>query len=105
VLNQIARDAWSDTIRAAETFNDPGRFTTFVASEFTSATDDRGNLHRNIIFQGADRLPAMPFLRFHSQNPEGLWDWMDGLRQNGIEALAIPHNSNGSNGQMFNIVD
>ena len=47
----------------------------------------------------------MPFSRFHSQNPEGLWDWMDGLRQNGIEALAIPHNSNGSNGQMFKLVD
>ena len=30
---------------------------------------------------------------------------MDGLRQNGIEALAIPHNSNGSNGQMFKLVD
>ena len=105
MLNQIARDAWSDTIRAAEAFNAPGRFTTFVAYEFTSSTDDRGNLHRNIIFQGADRLPAMPFSRFHSQNPEGLWDWMDGLRQNGIEALAIPHNSNGSNGQMFKLVD
>ncbi len=105
LVNQIAKDAWTDTIRAAEAFNDPGDFTTFVAYEFTSSTDDRGNLHRNVIFQGADRLPAMPFSRFHSQNPEGLWDWMDGLRQNGIEALAIPHNSNGSNGQMFKLVD
>ena len=105
LVNQIAKDAWTDTIRAAEAFNAPGDFTTFVAYEFTSSTDDRGNLHRNVIFQGADRLPAMPFSRFHSQNPEGLWDWMDGLRQNGIEALAIPHNSNGSNGQMFKLVD
>ena len=105
LVDQIAKDAWTDTIRAAEAFNDPGSFTTFVAYEFTSSTDDRGNLHRNVIFQGADRLPAMPFSRFHSQNPEGLWDWMDGLRQNGIEALAIPHNSNGSNGQMFKLVD
>ena len=105
LVNQIAKDAWTDTVSAAEAFNDPGDFTTFVAYEFTSSTDDRGNLHRNVIFQGADRLPAMPFSRFHSQNPEGLWDWMDGLRQNGIEALAIPHNSNGSNGQMFKLVD
>jgi hypothetical protein len=30
---------------------------------------------------------------------------MDGLREQGIEALAIPHNSNGSNGQMFKLVD
>ena len=105
LVNQIAKDAWADTIRAAEAFNDPGSFTTFVAYEFTSSTDDRGNLHRNVIFEAADRLPAMPFSRFHSQNPEGLWDWMDGLRNNGIEALAIPHNSNGSNGQMFKMVD
>ena len=104
-MNQIAKDAWADTIKAAEAFNDPGSFTTFVAYEFTSSTDDRGNLHRNVIFEAADRLPAMPFSRFHSQNPEGLWDWMDGLRNNGIEALAIPHNSNGSNGQMFKMVD
>ncbi len=105
VLDRIAQDAWTDTVRAAEAFDDPGNFTTFVAYEYTSSTDDRGNLHRNVIFQGADRLPAMPFSRFHSQNPEGLWDWMDGLRNNGIEALAIPHNSNGSNGQMFKLVD
>ena len=62
ILNQIARDAWSDTIRAAEAFNAPGRFTTFVAYEFTSSTDDRGNLHRNIIFQGPIAFP--PYL-FH----------------------------------------
>jgi hypothetical protein len=30
---------------------------------------------------------------------------MDTLRDQGIESLAIPHNSNGSNGQMFKLVD
>ena len=30
---------------------------------------------------------------------------MDTLREQGIESLAIPHNSNGSNGQMFKLVD
>jgi len=105
MINDIARDAWADTIKAAEQFNKPGEFTTFVAYEYTSSSDDRGNLHRNVIFRGADKLPTMPFSRFHSQNPEGLWDWMDGLREQGIETLAIPHNSNGSNGQMFKLVD
>ncbi|MGE4652829.1 MAG: DUF3604 domain-containing protein [Myxococcota bacterium] len=102
---RITRTAWLDIIDAAERFNDPGRFTTFVAYEYTSSSDDRGNLHRNVIFKDSDRLPAEPFSRFHSQNPEGLWDWMDGLREQGIESLAIPHNSNGSNGQMFKLVD
>ena len=30
---------------------------------------------------------------------------MDSLRDEGIESLAIPHNSNGSGGQMFKLVD
>ncbi len=101
----ITRSAWLDTIDAAEQYNQPGKFTTFAAYEFTSSSDDRGNLHRNVIFQNSARLPAVPFSRFHSQNPEGLWDWMDELRAQGIESLAIPHNSNGSNGQMFKITD
>ena len=105
MLNEITRSAWRDTIDAAERFNDPGRFTTFVAYEYTSSSDDQGNLHRNVIFKEGDELPAIPFSRFHSQDPEGLWDWMDKLRARGIESLAIPHNSNGSNGQMFKMVD
>ncbi len=105
MVNDITRNAWADSVKAAEQFNEPGKFTTFVAYEYTTSSDDRGNLHRNVFFKGADKLPAMPFSRFHSQNPEGLWDWMDDLRNQGIESLAIPHNSNGSNGQMFKLVD
>ena len=30
---------------------------------------------------------------------------MDKLRAQGVEAMAIPHNSNGSNGHMFKVVD
>jgi len=101
----ITRAAWRDTVDAAELFNEPGRFTTFIAYEYTSSTDDRGNLHRNVIFKDSVEIPDVPFSRFHSQNPEGLWEWMDGLRERGIESLAIPHNSNGSNGQMFKLVD
>lgn len=104
-VDDITRDAWADTIAAAEQYNKPGEFTTFVGYEFTATADDRGNLHRNVIFRDADKLPAVPFSRLHSRNPEALWDWMDGLRAEGVEALAIPHNSNGSNGQMFKLVD
>jgi hypothetical protein len=104
-LREITRSAWLDTIDAAEQFDEPGRFTTFVGYEYTTTTDERGNLHRNVIFETGDELPAVPFSRFHSQNPEDLWDWMDRLRVQGIESLAIPHNSNGSNGQMFKMVD
>lgn len=105
LLNNASTKAWKDIVGAAERHNAPNEFTTFVAYEYTTTSDDQGNLHRNVIFRSADRLPAIPFSRFHSQDPEGLWDWMDGLRTQGIEALAIPHNSNGSNGQMFKLVD
>ncbi|MGK0224783.1 MAG: hypothetical protein ACI9ON_004040 [Limisphaerales bacterium] len=101
----ITRRAWADTVNAADMFNDPGRFTTFVAYEYTTGSDDRGNLHRNVVFESSDRVPEIPFSRAHSQNPEDLWDWMDTLREAGVESLAIPHNSNGSNGQMFKLVD
>ncbi len=105
VAEDVTRSAWLDIIRAAEEHNDPGRFTTFLAYEYTTSSDDLGNLHRNVVFKGGNKAPAIPFSRFHSQNPEGLWDWMDDLRDQGIESLAIPHNSNGSNGQMFKRTD
>jgi hypothetical protein len=101
----VVRSAWRDTIDAADQFYDPGNFTTFAAYEYTSSAADMGNLHRNVIFKGTDQLPSEPFSRFHSVNPEDLWQWMDELRAKGVERLAIPHNSHGSNGQMFKLVD
>ena len=101
----VLRSAWLDSIDAADEFYEPGKFTTFAAYEFTSSTGDMGNLHRNVIFEGTQKLPREPFSRFHSINPEDLWQWMDDLRAKGVESLAIPHNSNGSNGQMFKLVD
>ncbi len=105
VTDAVTKSAWLDTIRSADEAYVPGSFTTFAAYEYTTSTDDMGNLHRNVIFRDTDKLPAVPFSRFNSQDPEGLWNWMDALRAEGIESLAIPHNSNGSNGQMFKLVD
>ena len=97
----VVRSAWRETIAAAERHNDPGRFTTFIAYEFTGSPENQ-NLHRNVIFRGS-AAPDVPFSRLDSFNPEELWAWMDRNREAGIEALAIPHNSNGSNGLMFRL--
>ena len=105
VVNDVSHSAWRQTVEAANEAYKPGAFTTFAGYEFTSSTAESEALHRNVIFRGTERLPAQPFSRFNSINPEGLWDWMDGLRQNNIKSLAIPHNSNGSNGAMFMFTD
>ena len=105
-LNSISRRAWLDTVEAAQRHNDPGNFTTFIAYEYTASTPDMGNLHRNVIFKGnTNRIPSVPYGRGNSNDPEGLWNWMDRLREDGIESLAIPHNSNGSDGFMFALKD
>ena len=95
------KSAWADIIASANRHNAPGEFTTFIAYEYTSSyPTDRGNLHRNVVFRG-DTVPDIPFSRLDSLNPEDLWAWMDLHRQRGMDAIAIPHNSNGSNGRMF----
>ncbi|MDB3877555.1 DUF3604 domain-containing protein [Gammaproteobacteria bacterium] len=99
----VHKSAWADVANAAEEFNDPGNFTTFIGYEFTTSTDvEGGNLHRNVIFNSSD-APIRPWTRIDSINPEDLWTWMDGLRDQGVDSLAMPHNSNGSNGQMFEV--
>jgi len=90
--------AWTEVKEAAEKHNEPGKFTTFIGYEYTSVPDGR-NLHRNVIFDGANA--ALPYAATTSRDPEDLWHAMDRWRSNGIESLAIPHNSNGSDGLMF----
>ena len=67
----IVRSAWAEIVASANRNYQPGRFTTFVAYEYTAAPDAQ-NLHRNVIFRGGS-APGMPFSRLDSQNPEQLW--------------------------------
>jgi hypothetical protein len=91
--------AWQAEVDAANKSYQPGKFTTFVAYEWTSMPDQKSNLHRNVIFKGAP--PPAPFSSADSQRPEDLWSYLERLRAQGIEALAIPHNANASGGLMF----
>jgi len=104
------RGAWQETIDAAETYNEPGRFTAFIGFEWTSNTGGN-NLHRNVIFRddGGKASQVEPFTvypPFGSDNPVDLWKWMtDYEMKTGGNVLAIAHNGNLSNGTMFPITE
>ena len=97
---------WDRVIDNAEAFNEPGKFTTFIAFEWTSLVKG-SNLHRNVIFRdGADRArQVVPFTTFPpmgSTDPLDLYKYLEGYetRTNGA-AMAFAHNGNLSNGLMF----
>lgn len=96
--------AWNETIKAAEDNYEPGKFTTFVAYEWTvsSPLPERASYHRNVIFD-SKYAPKRPFTRVDSTYPEDLWSWQDSLRDKGLDSIAIPHNSNQSNGETFKL--
>ena len=103
---EVSRSIWQEIVKIADENYEPGKFTTFPAYEWTSqGPDGYQNLHRNIIFRNSDAVPELPFSSFDSAKPEELWNFMDGLREQGITLLAIPHNSNLSDSLMFPMKD
>lgn len=102
---EALHSAWEEVKVAAESSNQPCRFTSFIAYEYTRAP--LGNmLHRNVIFRNS-QVPAMPISSFEAESPEKLWAALreDCLEAgNGCDVLAIPHNSNLSGGLAFSAI-
>ncbi len=100
---------WRATAAVADQYYRPGEFTTFAAYEFTAMkvvdieSGGAANLHRNVIFK--NESPDELLTTLVAGDPQELWAWMEDLRDKGIDSLAIPHNSNGSNGLMFSASD
>jgi hypothetical protein len=105
---KMSRAVWDRQIDFADKYNEPGRFTALIGFEWTSiATQETpGNLHRVVIFKdGRNRVEkVLPFTAFDSIDPEKLWAYMASYEEStGGTALAIAHNGNVSNGQMFSV--
>ncbi len=108
--NASYKRVWDDIMAAAEEFNDPGVFTTFIAYEWTSLVSGN-NLHRNVIFRdGPERagqiVPYSTTPPVGSRDPRDLWKWLQNYEDvTGGDVTAIPHNGNLSNGMMFALQD
>lgn len=98
----VVRSVWQRAIEVANRYNQPGKLTTFIGYEW-SATPGGYHLHRNVIFRD-DKAP-LPFTAIDSSRPEDLWAFLENIRKQGYEALAIPHNPNFSNGLAFDWLD
>jgi hypothetical protein len=97
---------WETVVKAAEDYNDPGRFATLIGFEWTSLVNGN-NLHRNVVFRdGANKVgQVVPFTTqapIGSTDPLDLYRWLENYEaKTGGTALALAHNGNLSNGLMF----
>ncbi len=100
---KIAASIWQKVVAIAEKYNKPGKFTTFVAYEWTSLPGG-ANMHRNLIFRDT-KVPEAPFTAMDSDKPEDLWTAMENWRNQGMTVVAISHNANASLSKMFSLED
>lgn len=98
VEEKIITENWKRYVETANKFNQPGKFTTLIAWEWTSIPNGR-NMHRNVFCHGNG--PKIPFSAFDSIQPQDLWNYLDRERRKGNECFAITHNGNVSDGWMY----
>ena len=100
----VNRQAWNMSVAAAETFNQPGEFTTLIGWEWsaTNGDDVSTHLHRNVIYGDSD-VPEVPFSALDGADPPALWAFLREERRMGRQVMAIPHNANLSAGGMYRL--
>jgi hydrogenase/urease accessory protein HupE len=102
----LALQVWERMKQAAEDVYDRTAscsFTSFIAYEYT-AVPFLSNMHRNVIFKN-ERVP-FPISYYEEHTPQALWKELKATcidAGTGCDVLAIPHNSNLSNGNLFAI--
>ncbi len=105
--DEIQKLSWSEQVDITESHNEPGKFTALIGWEWSPAPD-WANLHR-VIFTASPAEVAkqfVPYSYYDSVRPEDLWAWLEKTSAaTGADFIAIPHNSNMSDGKMFDMVD
>ncbi|MEG9863055.1 MAG: DUF3604 domain-containing protein [Parvularculales bacterium] len=96
----FARETWAEIVATAKAHNDPGRFTTFAAYEYSPPLPDRGKIHRNIIFRG-DSVPDSAVSAFDAPTEIDLWKQLQAGCESPCEFITIPHNLNKTWGLAF----
>ncbi len=99
---EATTEIWGHQLELLDRYNRPGTFTALAGFEWTLMPDGN-NLHRVVMFRDGRESTGqiLPFPGIQT-TAEQLWDWMKAYERNtGGRALAIPHNSNLSNGLMF----
>jgi hypothetical protein len=105
---QSTMKIWQSHTGIVERYNEPGKFTAFMGFEYTLMPGG-DNLHRVVMLRDgklrADQVRPYDPLTENTETVDKLWDYMDGYeKKTGGKMLAIPHNSNLSNGLMFEMV-
>ncbi len=106
--DDFRRTVWAEVAENAEKHNRPGQFTAFIGYEWSSAGREQSNIHRVVIYRdGSEKTSqTLPWSRIDSDSAEDLWAYMAAYaEQTGGDVLAIPHNGNLSNGEMFDLRD
>jgi hypothetical protein len=96
---KTASKVWEKQKAVANKHNDPGKFTTMIAFEWTSQTMYE-NMHHNVFFRD-DKGPKTVYSSLDSVHREDLWTYQEVQRAMGHENFSIPHNANVSNGLMY----
>ena len=97
------RSVWDAHLDTIDRYNEPGKFSALAGFEYTLMPNG-DNLHRNVVFRdGKDKVgKVLPYSSLQGTSAAQLWAYMDNYAKlTGGHVLAIPHNSNVSNGLMF----
>lgn len=103
---EASASVWKRLQEDAERAYDRGAdcsFSSFIGYEWTATVGRGRNLHHNVIFRN-DRVPDRVMSWIETPSQWQLWDYLEqdcAAAIDGCDAIAIPHNSNLSDGLIF----